>query len=95
MALPRWECHKIVEAAKITGCRFGLDGIVVLVMFEGEARVRSDWVDRHAPDEDWQKLVGGYFVRYADDYESWSPAAAFESGYSRLTDEGEESSGAR
>lgn len=28
--------------------------------------------------------VGGYFVVYADGYQSWSPAQAFEGGYSRI-----------
>jgi hypothetical protein len=28
--------------------------------------------------------VGGYFVVYDDGYTSYSPAAAFESGYSRI-----------
>ena len=30
-------------------------------------------------------ILGGYFVQYDDGYQSWSPAAAFESGYSPLT----------
>jgi hypothetical protein len=30
---------------------------------------------KHAPQ------VGGYYVRYPDGYESWSPAKAFEEGY--------------
>lgn len=27
----------------------------------------------------------GYYVRYADGYESWSPTKAFEEGYTRVT----------
>lgn len=36
------------------------------------------WAAKHDPH------VGGYFVRYDDGYESFSPAAAFESGYTRV-----------
>jgi hypothetical protein len=28
--------------------------------------------------------VGGYYVVYADGYKSWSPAQAFEEGYTRV-----------
>lgn len=48
-------------------------------------RVSRNWLDaqeaiarkRVASGE----LKGGYFVRYEDGYESWSPAQAFEGGY--------------
>ena len=40
--------------------------------------VTRAFMARHQPE------VGGYFVRYEDGYESFSPAAAFESGYTRL-----------
>ena len=33
------------------------------------------YLDKHEPQ------AGGYYVRYADGYESWSPAEAFENGY--------------
>lgn len=36
------------------------------------------YLRRHDPQ------VGGYYVRYPDGYESWSPAEVFESGYTRL-----------
>lgn len=29
--------------------------------------------------------AGGFFVRYEDGYESWSPAGAFEGGYTRIS----------
>ena len=41
--------------------------------------VSGGWLARHRPE------VGGYFVRDADGDESFSPAAAFEAGYTRLT----------
>ena len=30
--------------------------------------------------------AGGYYVRYPDGYESWSPAEAFEEGYTLVDD---------
>ena len=30
---------------------------------------------------------GGYYVRYPDGYESWSPAEAFEDGYTLVEDD--------
>ncbi|EPJ3208563.1 hypothetical protein JGC44_21260 [Salmonella enterica subsp. enterica serovar Derby] len=35
-----------------------------------------------------QSEVGGYFVRYEDGYESYSPVEAFEKGYLTLADAG-------
>ena len=32
-----------------------------------------------------QPTVGGYYVVYKDGYKSFSPADAFESGYTRVT----------
>jgi hypothetical protein len=40
--------------------------------------VTNAYVQKHEP------KVGGYFVQYADGYKSWSPAEAFESGYTRV-----------
>lgn len=37
--------------------------------------VSDEWVARHSAH------IGGYFVRYADGYESFFPAKAFEEGY--------------
>ena len=72
--LPQWKSHKTVDAAKIEEIRDG--GELVLegghVVTPGPA-----WMNKHHPD------VGWYFVRYADGYESASPAQAFEEGYSK------------
>ena len=38
-------------------------------------------------------VIGDYFVRYADGYESWSPRKAFEEGYGLIGDEGIEAPG--
>jgi hypothetical protein len=37
--------------------------------------VDAEYVAKHKPQ------AGGYYVVYADGYKSWSPAAAFEEGY--------------
>ena len=37
-----------------------------------------EYVAKHKPE------VGGYYVVYEDGYKSFSPAGAFESGYTRL-----------
>jgi hypothetical protein len=40
--------------------------------------VSAEYLAKHKPE------VGGYFVVYADGYQSFSPAQAFEEGYTRL-----------
>lgn len=41
-------------------------------------KVSAKYVKKHKPE------AGGYYVRYIDGYESYSPAKAFEEGYNRL-----------
>ena len=83
-ALPEWVSHKRVWAAKI-----------VELHFFGK---KSPWFQAARADLDCghsvtlgreylakhQPQVGGYYVRYQDGYESWSPAEAFEGGYTRV-----------
>jgi len=40
--------------------------------------VAAEFVDKHKPE------IGGYFVAYDDGYYSYSPASAFEGGYTRI-----------
>ena len=40
--------------------------------------VDAKYLQRHKPE------VGGYYVVYDDGYKSWSPAKAFEEGYTRI-----------
>lgn len=84
--LPRWQCHKIVRAAKIKSIA-GPDesGRYSLQLLVDEApprfaytKVGPRFMERHKPTGD------GYYVVYEDGYHSWSPAAAFEKGYTRL-----------
>lgn len=42
--------------------------------------VSAEYMKKHEP------KVGGYWVQYADGYQSWSPANAFESGYTIVTE---------
>lgn len=88
MQLPKYRCHKEVWAAKIVAVEPGEDG---------KARVLTVRIDgrdhRIVPAEGWWKraaitdeaaIAGGYYVLYDDHYASWSPAKAFEEGYSLI-----------
>lgn len=85
--LAQYRCHKEVHAGEITyiepsdandpastmilHVRDSNGGVV-------EKEVTAGWMQKHTPQ------VGGYFVTYADGYESYSPAEAFNDGYTRL-----------
>ena len=90
-SLPLYRSHKLVRALKIKAIlnpNEGLeqdDGERVLTFsdpgYEACAFVvNADYTFRHKPQ------VGGYYVVYEDGYTSWSPAEAFEQGYT-LVDE--------
>ena len=77
----RWKSHKIVEAERITQC-FETSGQPVLGTADGEQHeVTVDWLSARCGSHD---PIGGYLVRYADGYLSWSPATAFEEGYTEV-----------
>lgn len=83
--MQKFQSHKVVEAAKITGVESffqDLSGPTLLISLDGEddpVRLSQKMFQRQA--DDGTNIVGGYLVRYADGYTSWSPAAAFEEGY--------------
>ena len=82
MDAPVYQCHKKVRALKIKGITPG--EVDTLITGEGDHEfvvVQGDWMAKHKPE------VGGYFVLYEDGYKSFSPAAAFESGYTLVTGE--------
>ena len=82
VALPEYKSHKTVFAAKITELRGnGNPDMPDLVLGEigGIVAMLPDWHQKHNPE------VGGYFVQYADGYQSYSPAKAFEEGYTPVT----------
>lgn len=88
--LPLYTSRSTVRALKIktvTYSREPLEGVP-----RGEAFI-TPADERYAPfwvNEPWamknRPQPGGYFVVHADGHQSFSPANAFESGYSRLED---------
>jgi hypothetical protein len=95
--LPQYKCHKIVRAAQIVSIAKKLtresaesdqqyhDSTLSLsVPDSGEitnlqVEVNAAWMAKHQPQE------GGYYVVYANGYDSFSPTAAFEDGYTLIT----------
>lgn len=88
--LPRWRCHKVVWAAKLREITIHdqagsnppvpFAGGFMFLDLPGAAPVAFDaafW-EKHHP------VAGGYLVIYPDGYRSFSPAKAFEEGYSVL-----------
>lgn len=78
--LTTFVCHKTVQAFKIHQQVALANGNVKLIDETGELEVVVDgaYVDKHKPQ------AGGYFVQYHDGYRSWSPAEAFEDGYTAV-----------
>ena len=87
LRMPRYRSHKEVAALKITAIEVNEDGSARLaVAEEGFAPVSVDvaYVAKHLR-PDIESKVGGYYVVYpGDGYKSWSPAAAFEEGYTLI-----------
>lgn len=80
IALPQYQCHKRVWALRIQRVETDADGGTITPEEKGYApfRVSFEYVQKHDPQ------VGGYWVQYEDGYQSFSPAAAFEGGYTRV-----------
>ena len=89
--MPRYKCHKEVWALKIKAIEqapaneeapAGSGGTWLLIPEDagyGPVRVpHYSYYEKHSPQ------VGGYYVVYDDGYKSYSPAKAFEDGYTRL-----------
>lgn len=90
--MPRYKCHKEVWALKIAAIAHKKNpdvtgqsasasyGAVIEPTEFGYApfEVSAEYVIKHRPE------AGGYYVVYADGYKSYSPAAAFESGYTAI-----------
>lgn len=79
----RWQSHKIVEADDITDIVNTM--ATKAVVTEGASAMEAE---RHeVPDNFFARgtpQIGDYLVRYEDGYLSWSPKAAFESGYTLI-----------
>jgi len=98
--LPTYQCQKKVQAAKIVNMSGKMHyemGYRLRLMLPGPAidpfhgqdpvpdsvvcldiTVSENYIHKHNPQ------IGGYYVLYEDGYESFSPADAFESGYSLI-----------
>lgn len=84
--MPRYKCHKEVWALKIKalepieGEGGKLSGMMMHPFETAYAPITLDgaYMSKHRPE------VGGYYVVYPDGYKSFSPAKAFEDGYTRI-----------
>jgi hypothetical protein len=83
--MPRYRCHKEVWALKIKEItRVPSGNATVTHSIVPEDRryapfvVSLEYLDKHSPQ------AGGYYVVYEDGYRSYSPAAAFEAGYTLI-----------
>lgn len=89
--MPRYRCHKEVHALKIRAVTHNSvlaqlsgnesDGSALITPDDAgfaEFRVTAEYVRKHNPQ------AGGYYVVYEDGYASFSPAKAFEDGYTRI-----------
>ena len=85
--LAEWKSHKIIKAGKIKTINHPgtIDSLFFVLQVEDaegretEIKVHPNVFARGIPGP------GDYFVVYDDEYQSWSPAAAFEKGYTRIT----------
>ncbi len=87
MEMPKYRCHKEVWALKIKEIRPSRPEVVhpggsyELTPEDSrfsDIKVPTAFVHKHSPE------VGGYYVVYADGYASYSPAKAFEEGYTLI-----------
>ncbi len=89
--MPRYQCHKKVWALKIAEVKSADEGIqpldqeysgdrILVFAEEGYEPLRVDhaYASKHKP------VAGGYYVVYDDGYKSFSPAKAFEDGYTLI-----------
>ena len=95
--LEEYQSHKIVKAGKIAGIEFMKDGSAVIALAKAIDPTRTVLTDpstiktgtgyRERFKGDENEL--GYYVRYKDGYENWSPTKAFEEGYSPVAEKSE------
>ncbi len=87
--MPKYRCHKEVWALKIakvvpslTAAKDCLNPHTATLIPEdnryGPVEVSKEYVTKHKP------KAGGYYVVYKDGYKSFSPAEAFEGGYTLI-----------
>lgn len=85
--LPKYKCHKTVWALKIASLELvesgpgGTESRYLMGFHDagyGPIEVDGDWVFKRGAKAE------GYYVVYANGHTSWSPADAFEDGYTRI-----------
>lgn len=81
--MPRYKCHKEVWALKIAAIEIREDKSATIAPTDhryAPFATKPGWAER------WKGGEGdcGYYVVYDDGYASWSPAKAFEEGYSLI-----------
>lgn len=78
-SMPYYRCHKEVRAVKIERIDAFNEGATITPVGYGRPfDVDGDFMVRH------KLQAGGYIVVYEDGYTSYSPAKAFEEGYTRI-----------
>ncbi len=86
IGIPRYKCHKEVQALKIKRITHEYNENISYNSYYLEFEeacvpgitVTDIWYEHHKPE------IGGYYVIYKDGYSSYSPAKAFEEGYTRI-----------
>lgn len=86
--MPRYKSHKQVWALKIESVDYHhkghdceSDGTALMVFTDKDypsLMMDRAYCNKHRPEK------GGYYVLYQDGYTSFSPAEAFESGYTKI-----------
>lgn len=81
--LPKYKSHKEICALKIAAIEFNEIGSAKIAPANKDYELFTVTAYR-------EKFKGsendlGYYVKYKDGYESWSPTAAFEDGYTLVT----------
>lgn len=82
--MPRYQCHKVVRAAKIVRAEHADGNAFVLTLELPDGSVGPRMYLHNGKPTNASGLVGGYLVQYDYGYESWSPGVAFESGYTLI-----------
>lgn len=79
--MPKYTCHKQVWALlieEVVTIEAGFGFITPANRSFAPFQVDSNYMDKHKPKK------GGYYVVYEDGYKSFSPASAFEKGYTKV-----------
>lgn len=79
--MQEYQCHKRVKAFKIVGVRVHSNSYTLVGETGEEVDVPDNWGNNNPTAS---SFLGGYYVKYEDGYTSWSPAKAFEDGYTKV-----------